>query len=103
MTDTLDSRMPRVRGRHPLTAPSRPASAPAAPPPPQPRVQWERVGADCYAVLLDGLLIGFVDVAGVVFVALAGCRYDRAVEVGQSVVFERAVGAVVEAVAPHAA
>lgn len=100
MTDTLDARLPRVRERRSLVTPSRatPAPAPRAQPI-EPRVFWERVGADCYAVLLNEKLVGFIDVAGNVFVALAGCRYDRAVEVGQSVVFELAVAAVVDATA----
>ena len=110
MTDTLDARMPRMRDRHPLAAPAKPLTRPA--PAPEivveparkaPRVGWERVGADCYAVLFDSALIGFVDVAGTIFVALAGCRYDHAVEVGQSVVFECAVDAVVAAVVPGSA
>lgn len=97
MTDTLDARLPRVRERRSLVTPSRATPAPAQPI--EPRVFWERVGADCYAVLLNEKLVGFIDVAGNVFVALAGCRYDRAVEVGQSVVFELAVAAVVDATA----
>lgn len=102
MTDTLDARPARIRERHALIVPPRSRPAPA-PPLVEPRVQWERAGADCYAVLLNDKLIGFIDVAGRVFVALAGCRYDRAVEVGQSVEFERAVDAVVVATAASGA
>ncbi len=104
MSDTLDARMPRMRDRHPMSAPPRAAQ----PHPhttttsgdPEPRVRWERAGADCYAVLFDSTLIGFIDVAGRVFVALVGRRYDQAMEVGQSVVFAKAVDAVVAAVRP---
>jgi hypothetical protein len=97
MTDTLDARLARVRERRTLVGPQRPAPAAKPVDPIEPWVRWERVGADCYAVLLNDKLVGFVDVAGQVFVALAGCRYDRAVEVGQSVLFELAVTAVIDA------
>lgn len=103
MTDTLDARMPRRRERHPLPAPQKSPCSPESQPASDARVAWERVGADCYAVLSQGDLVGFVDVAGNVYVALAGRRYDRAVEVGQSIVFERAVDAVVAAVAHDSA
>lgn len=102
MTDMLDARPARTRERLSLVVPPRSRPAPV-PPLIEPRVSWERAGADCYAVLLNDKLVGFVDVAGRVFVALAGCRYDRAVEVGQSVVFERAVEAVVVATAASGA
>jgi hypothetical protein len=104
MTDTLDARLARVRERRTLVVPPRSVPAPSKHVDPiEPRVRWERVGADCYAVLLNDKLVGFVDVAGQVFVALAGCRYDRAVEVGQSVVFELAVTAVIDATAASGA
>lgn len=99
MTATLDARVPRMRDRHPLVAPPRPATT-TLPENREPRVRWERAGADCYAVLFDSTLIGFVEVAGRVFVALVGRRYDQAMEVGQSVVFTKAVDAVVAAVRP---
>ena len=38
-------------------------------------------------------VVGFVESAGPVFVALHGPRYDRAVEVSQSLVFDVAVAA----------
>lgn len=44
----------------------------------------ERVGADCYVVLEESRPVGYIDVAGTVYVALWGRRYDRAVEVGQT-------------------
>ncbi|MBU1589033.1 MAG: hypothetical protein KKH51_13980 [Actinobacteria bacterium] len=38
-------------------------------------------------------VVGFIETAGVVFVALHGSRYDRAVEVAQSLAFDVAVAA----------
>jgi hypothetical protein len=58
-----------------------------------PRVQWESVGCDCYRVHVAGATIGYVDVVGRVFVVLLGCRYDRAVEITQCLVFEHAIDA----------
>lgn len=93
MTDTLPARTSRMRDRRVLAHPPEPA-------PPVPRVIWERIDTDCYAVSLDGETIGFIDVVGPVFVVLGGCRYDRAVEIAQSLVFEDAVGVVVSLGAP---
>lgn len=44
----------------------------------------ERVTPDVLRVTLDGRVLGFVEYAGRVNVALAGDRYDRAVEVAQT-------------------
>jgi len=88
MTDTLPVRMPPVRGRRPLAHP--PGSST-----PVPGVIWERIDTDAYAVAVDGRTVGFIDVVGAVFVSLGGHRYDRAVEIAQSLVFERAVAALV--------
>lgn len=57
---------------------------------PQP---WTRVDLDLYSIEVDGVVCGFVEVVGHVFVALAGGRYDRAVEVRQTLTFEDAVAA----------
>ena len=38
-------------------------------------------------------MVGFVETAGIVFVALHGSRYDRAVEVAQSLTFDVAAAA----------
>lgn len=38
-------------------------------------------------------VVGYVEAAGPVFVALHGSRYDRAVEVAQSITFDIAVAA----------
>lgn len=37
-----------------------------------------------------GRVLGYIEVAGDVFVALRGSRYDTAVEVGQTLLIERA-------------
>ncbi|MGP3534671.1 hypothetical protein ACTU3I_07740 [Microbacterium sp. RD1] len=57
---------------------------------PQP---WTRVDLDLYEIAWDGEVAGYVEVVGHVFVALAGTRYDRAVEVQQALTFPDAVGA----------
>ena len=56
-------------------------------------VTWSRVGRDRYEVTRSGRTLGFVDVEGAVFVALAGPRYDRAVEASQTLRFADAVRA----------
>lgn len=42
-------------------------------------------------VCVGDSVVGFIESAGVVFVALHGSRYDRAVEVAQSLAFDVAV------------
>jgi len=64
---------------------------PAEPSPPDADVRWERVDVDRYRVDSGTGTAGFVEVVGAVFVVLAGDRYDRAVEVAQTLLFERAV------------
>ena len=49
---------------------------------------------DRYEVRHRGAIVGFIDVVGAVFVVLAGSRYDRAVEVLQTLDFAAAVGSV---------
>lgn len=93
MTDILPRRMPSLRDRRPLAHPADSATAVAG-------VIWERIDTDAYAVSVDGRTVGFIDVVGHVFVSLGGHRYDRAEEVAQSLVFERAV-AVLAARASH--
>lgn len=44
-------------------------------------------------VCVGDSVVGFIESAGVVFVALHGSRYDRAVEVAQSLAFDVAVAA----------
>jgi hypothetical protein len=57
---------------------------------PQP---WTRVDLDLYEIAGDDVIVGYVEVVGSVFVALAGDRYDRAVEVRQTLTFAEAVDA----------
>jgi hypothetical protein len=57
---------------------------------PQP---WTRIDLDLYEVAQDGRIAGYVEVVGHVFVALSGTRYDRAVEVGQTLTFQDALAA----------
>jgi len=57
-------------------------------------IPWNRIDLDLYEVSRDGVVVGFVEVAGPVFVALSGVRYDRAVEVSQELTFHAAIGAV---------
>ena len=59
-----------------------------------PRV--ERVSATLLKVVDHGATVGFVEKVGPVFVALAGERYDRAVEVAQYRELDRAARTVVE-------
>jgi hypothetical protein len=58
---------------------------------PQP---WTRIDLDLYEVILDTHICGYIEVVGHVFVALVGDRYDRAVEVGQTLGFAEAVDAI---------
>lgn len=46
-----------------------------------------------YRVIVDGTTIGYIDLVGSVFVALAGPHYALAVEVRQSLVLEDAAAA----------
>jgi hypothetical protein len=68
---------------------------PADPSSPDGDVRWERVDVDRYRVVSAGCPVGFVEVVGAVFVVLSGDRYDRAVEVAQTLLFERAVDVLV--------
>ncbi|SDG96621.1 hypothetical protein [Microbacterium pygmaeum] len=70
----------------PTRRPPAPAAASAA-------LQWEIVEIDRYAVRLGPRTLGYIDVVGAVFVALRGRRYDRAVEVTQTLVFDDALAA----------
>ncbi|WP_121057537.1 hypothetical protein [Microbacterium telephonicum] len=54
-------------------------------------VHWRLIDIDTYEVLVDDEVVGFVDVVGAVFVALAGTRYAHAEERLQSLDFETAV------------
>ena len=63
---------------------------------PQP---WTRIDLDLYEVVQDGCVLGYVEVVGHVFVALAGCRYDRAEEVRQALSFSDAIDALLRSAA----
>ncbi|WOQ69048.1 hypothetical protein RYJ27_10085 [Microbacterium limosum] len=58
---------------------------------------WERIGVDRYRVTDGAATRGFVDVVGPVFVGLAGERYDRAVEIAQTLSLESAAEAILRA------
>ncbi|WP_309065889.1 hypothetical protein [Microbacterium sp.] len=82
---------------HRITADALPAlqelptrRAPSEPEPDQ-VIRWERVAPERYVVLDGERVAGFVDVVGAVFVVLRGTRYDRAVEVAQTLVFQKAI------------
>ena len=69
---------------------------PRRPEPPAPEhavVKWERIGFERYEISVEGTTVGYVEVVGAVFVVLAGCRLDRAVEVLQTLDFTTAVRA----------
>jgi hypothetical protein len=76
---------------------SLPSRKPAAPPEPEATVRWELVDIGRYRVCRGDVTYGFIDVVGAVLVALQGERYDRAVEIGQSLDFDEAVQALVSA------
>lgn len=72
------------------------AVAPPAAPPPVPAPPTESVallGPTTYEVRRGDRVVGYVDIVGGVYVALAGSRYDHAVEVRQSIVLDVAVAA----------
>jgi len=71
-----------------------PPRRPQPPAPADSAVRWERVDADRYEVQVLDATVGYIDVVGAVFVVLAGPRYDRAVEVLQTLDFDKAVDTV---------
>jgi len=54
-----------------------------------------QIAPNLIEVVAGGEVVGYVEMADCVFVALAGRRYDRAVEVGQALDLPRAVDALV--------
>lgn len=52
-----------------------------------------QIAADLIEISASGSVLGFVEITNGVFVALAGERYDRAVEVAQALDLDRAVAA----------
>lgn len=70
----------------------KPVSAPTkVPVEASPTTQISLIGDDMYAVLSDTQTLGFVYKVGNVFVALSGRDFGRAVEVGQTLSWDRAV------------
>lgn len=61
-------------------------------------IPWTRIDLDLYEVSRSGVVVGYVEVVGAVFVALGGARYDRAVEVSQHLTFHAAVDTLVRRV-----
>ena len=55
-----------------------------------------RLSDELVEVRIGEVVVGFVEAAGPVFVALHGPRYDHAVEVSQSLVFDVSVAALLE-------
>jgi len=79
---------PKKISHRTVTAPT-PVPAPARPV--VPATQIALIGDDMYSVLSDTTTLGFVYKVGNVFVALSGPDFGRAVEVGQTLSFDRAV------------
>ena len=71
-----------------------PPRRPQPPAPDDSAIRWERIDIDRYEVRACGTTVGFIDVVGAVFVVLAGARYDRAVEVLQTLDFTAAVDSI---------
>jgi len=72
---------------------ARRADAPPEQPATASEITWTRVGRDRYRVTRADDTLGFIDVEGGVYVALAGSRYDRAIEASQTLSFDDAVNA----------
>jgi len=88
MTLTADRRVRSstraVRAGTPVTAP--PASAPA-----RPALTTELVLDDVYRVLEEGRTVGYIQLAGPIFVSLLGEVHNTSVEVAQCLDLETAV------------
>jgi len=56
-----------------------------------PHVAVEHFRDNAVRVTIQGRTIGYIEVVGRLFVSLAGHRYDRAVEVRQSLILETAI------------
>ncbi len=73
-----------MRSGTPVTAP--PATAPAGP-----TLTTQRVLDDVYRVLEDGRTVGYIQLAGPIFVSLLGEVYNTSVEVAQCLDLDTAV------------
>lgn len=91
MTLEIPHRVAQRRARSRASGAPPATQAPTEPPAATGAVAWARMDVDRYEVTVDAATVGFVEVVGAVFVALSGPRYDRAVEVAQTLVFESAV------------
>lgn len=91
------SRRNVVRARAMSSLKELPTRRPEPPAPSDAEVHWERIDVDRYEVMVRDVTVGFIDVVGAVFVVLAGSRYDRAVEVLQTLDFPAAVDAIAPA------
>ncbi|WP_225222117.1 hypothetical protein [Microbacterium gallinarum] len=90
---TSSPRPTALRSRGVRTLRELPPRRPQQPAPLDAVVRWVRTG-DRYEVRVREHLVGYIDVVGAVFVVLAGARYDRAVEVLQTLDFDAAVRAI---------
>jgi hypothetical protein len=77
----------------PTTSTPTPAAPPRAAAPPVESVVL--IAPTTYEVHRADQIVGYIDIVGGVYVALAGARYDHAVEVRQSIVLDIAVAALV--------
>ncbi|WP_292814785.1 hypothetical protein AB2L57_03380 [Microbacterium sp. HA-8] len=59
-------------------------------------LSWELVDILRYRVFDSCDTVGFIDVVGAVYVVLEGERYDRAVEVAQTLLFDAAIAALAQ-------
>jgi len=82
MTNTEPQRSPSISTRRSMASEAR------TQPMTLPRVV--RISPQLLSFVDEGTTVGFVEKVGPVYVALAGDRYDRAVEVAQSRELERA-------------
>ena len=96
---TSSPRPTALRSRGVRTLRELPPRRPQQPAPPDAVVRWDRLGVDRYEVRVCEHVVGYIDVVGAVFVVLAGARYDRAVEVLQTLDFDAAVRAISSATA----
>jgi len=67
----------------------RPTTRPVVPP--RPALITQLVLPDVYRVSLGATTVGYIQLAGPVFVGLLGCVYNTSVEVGQHVDLEAAL------------
>lgn len=91
MTLEIPHRVAQRRARSRAAGATAATQPPTEPPGTTRAVAWARIDVDRYEVTVDAATVGFVEAVGAVFVVLSGPRYDRAVEIAQTLVFESAV------------